>query len=97
MPITREKAMYFWHRHLEGADPEARTLRKWNGAFGSANPTTLDEIVGFIADMEATKSRLNVGDGVAMQLLCGEVEEKDLVPTKTVLKLAPKGRKIKEE
>lgn len=42
--------MYFWHRHLEGADPEARTLRKWNAAYPD-DQTTLDEITGFIASM----------------------------------------------
>ena len=87
MAITREKAMYFWHRHLEGADPEKRTLKKWNDAFGK-DPTTLDEIVGFIDGMVKTKKKYNIQDSLAMQLLCGEVLEKDLIPVKPKLKVA---------
>lgn len=51
MAMHYEKAMYFWHRHLEGADPETRTLRKWNAAYPD-DQTTLEEITGFLTDMQ---------------------------------------------
>lgn len=54
MIITKDMAMYFWHRHLEGADPETRTLRKWNAAYPDQQ-VTLEDITGFLNEMERLK------------------------------------------
>jgi hypothetical protein len=67
MSMTPEKAMYFWHRHLEGADPEKRTLVKWNTAYPD-NPTTLEEITGFIAAVQKAKKELRCGDKDAFEV-----------------------------
>ena len=56
--LSREKAQYFWHRHLEGADPETRTLRKWNAAYPN-DQTTLHEITSFIAFVQ---ERMKLGE-----------------------------------
>ena len=69
--------MYFWHRHLEGADPETRILRKWNGAYGDTDPTTLAESVSFISSMESLVSQLRpdgkeLGDGRSMEIVLGD-------------------------
>jgi hypothetical protein len=55
MLLTKPMAMYFWHRHLEGADPETRTLRKWNAAYPDEQ-VTLEDITGFLSEMERLKA-----------------------------------------
>ena len=62
MAMNHDKAMYFWHRHLEGADPETRTLRKWNAAYPN-DQTTLEEITGFISDVLRFKATAEGGNG----------------------------------
>ena len=77
MELTIEKAMYFWHRHLEGADPESRIVPKWNGAYKD-NPTTLEEVNVFLLGMKSCKEK-NMKDRESMDfLISGEKVIPDL-------------------
>ena len=73
MVLTQDKATYFWLRYLEGADPETRTLRKWNAAYPDDQVTLLD-ITGFIAEMLRLKKEEGLTDYYAMQRLIDSSE-----------------------
>jgi hypothetical protein len=65
MPISYQKAFYFWHRHLEGYDP-ARAIEKWNKGY-PADMATAEEIEHFLADMT---NRKEAGQKESIALYC---------------------------
>ena len=83
--MTHEKCMYFWHRHLEGADPKTRTKVRWNRTYRD-DPTTVDEIRGVISAIENRPE--GTGEGEAMQALCEGKPKLALTPKKPPKKKA---------
>ena len=80
MNISYQKALYFFHRWLEGYDPE-RAIMKWNKGYPN-DQATAAEIEEFLTQM-VNRTQAGQKDAIALQEIVAGGKDFDLSQPRT--------------